>query len=336
VKREKKQELEMLRSDDFFAHLRTAIRGVDLEREEHFGIGVYFIASSRILANPLRLAIYEKTEGNANYIVRRVAKLLPPETFVEISSGMGQSWGSFKDHPEHRAAYLPEGDGPGNDDNPVRFEVAENQLSRVASARRDGRVVEENQNVDGAFACISAQHRFAMSYNPRWLTMILDKPPLPANPKSILMLGDMIPLTKKEIAQWHEVQRLAAKRVQQGIVLPEWTDLVVEQICNDERRARHLPAFLQAWRTMCALRSLRSSEKEILPGNELRASFEDFAATSLLLRKVFREGCWFPSTRNIFEKVQPANQATGLIHPVTGRGIRYTHRGKKLERRPLL
>jgi hypothetical protein len=319
--------LNMLRPPDFFTHLRGVLTRVGLAGEEKYGVGVFFVATSRVLRNPLRLCVREKTEGGANYVVRRVAKLLEPGSFVELSPSKDQSWSRFAKNPEHMAVYLPEGKGAWSMPRQVRLEIAEHQLGRVVPVERDGRVVEERVDIEAPFACISAEYRADLNNASRWLTMILGKPPQQTGPRANPILRT-IPMGEEELLRWHRLQELAQERAQLGIVLPEWADLVIEETCKDERAARHLPAFLQAWKTMAVVRSLPWDKKEILRRGQVHANFTDFAAAGSLLRGVFREGHRFPSTGNIFNRAFPVGEENGFVHPLTGKGIRYIHRNE--------
>lgn len=307
---------EMWGSHDFFGHLRGAMRSLGLGGEEKFGLGVHFVAASSVLPNPLRLSIEEKTEGNANYFVRRVAKLMPSGSYIEISSEDDDAWNRFKADPQHKVVYLPDGDRSKSDGRAVRFEIKAEGLSRVIPSRKDGRVVEKREHVEAAIACISADHGFEIEYAPRWLTMSLDKPTPSSNEKKI---------SKRELAQWQQVHETIQERAEQGIALPDWTELVVEQTSADYGAARHLPAFLQVWKTMSLLRSLQSGQKKQESGL-LTATFEDFAATGLLVRKLFKEGHWFPSAKKLFARIRPAGARTALLHPLTEKDISYEHK----------
>ena len=159
--------------------------------------------------------------------------------------------------------------------------------------------------------------------------MLLDKPPQETGKKGNSFFSHANPLDDEQKRQGHRLQDLIEERAQLGIVLPDWADVVVEETCKDSDAARHLPAFLQAWKTMCLLRSLPLKEKEIAQRGGLQADFTAFAAAGSLIRRLFREGHWFPSTRNIFDKVRAGGEDVGFIHPVTGKGIRLKHRTER-------
>ena len=327
---------DMLHSLDFFTDLRTALAGVGLGGEEKFGVGVYFAAASRFFQNPLRLCVQEQTDGGANYVVRRVAKLLQPGSFVELPSDSIEAWRGFREKPAHKVLYLPDGDGAWGKENSTRFEITQNQISRVVPVRREGRVVEEREDIETAFACISTEHRDWMRDTSRWLTMLLEKPPQQTGQKANSFFSHPISLDEEQIVQWHRLQDLIQERAQLGIVLPDWADVVIEETCKDERASRHLSAYLQAWKTMCLFRSLRLSEKEITRRGGLTADFTDLAMAGSLVRKLFREKQWFPSTKTIFNKVTAEGEDAAFLHPITGKGIRCRHRSKPVRWAPLL
>ena len=326
MKRETTPAFDMLRSLDFFTHLRTALGGVGLAGEEDFGVGVYFVAASRFFQNPLRLCVQEQTEGGANYVVRRAAKLLKPGSFVELAPDSVEAWNGFTEKPAQKVVYLADGDGACGRENSTRFELTQNQISRVVPVKRDGRLVEKREDVEASFACISTDHRDWMRDSSRWLTMSLDKPPQQTGPKAKFFHAS--PLREEQTVQWHGLQDLIQERAQLGIILPEWADLVVEETCKKERAARHLSAYLLAWKTMCVFRSLSLDEKEITRRGGLKADFTDLAMAGSLVRRLFREGQWFPSRRNIFNKVTAEGEDVAFIHPLTGKGVQFRHPSK--------
>jgi hypothetical protein len=317
---------------EFFTNLRVAMREVGLAGEESFGVGVYFVAASRFFQNPLRLCVQEQTDGGANYVVRRVARLLNPKSFVELAPDSVEAWHGFTKKPAHKMVYIPDGDGAWDMENSTRFEIAQNQISRVVPVKRDGRVVEERDDVEASFACISTEHRDWRRDSSRWLTMSLDKPP---QPKAKSFFGHASALSEERTLQWHGLQDVIRERAHLGIVLPEWVDLVVEETCKKERAARHLSAYLQAWKTMCLFRSLPLSEKEIPRRGSLHADFTDFAAAGSLVRKLFREGQWFPSRRNILNKVAAVVEDASFLHPITGKAVCFRRRTEPVRWKPL-
>jgi len=310
-----KAALAMLRSFDFFAHLRGALTRAGLPGEEKFGLGVFFVLISRFRPHPLRLVLQETTEGSAKYLIRRVASLLQPGTICGVSSE--PSWSRFAADPTHKVAYVQhwwDGSREG-----MRLENNGNGLTRILQSEHDGRIVETPHTVEAPFACISPRGPMGRLGERedmlRWMTIKLPAPPISVS-------SVITPLDDDEISVWLEIQRLVQDRAKVPILLPEWGDLVIEMACQDERSARHLPAFVESWKTMSLLRSFR--EDDSCERETLLADFENLAVTSLLLRGVFREGHWFPSPAKVLNQVFPAGKECGVINPLTGKGERYT------------
>jgi|SRR5580658_474101 hypothetical protein len=309
--------LAMLRSlsPDFFAHLRGALTRTGLPGDEKFGVGVFFALMSRFRPHPLRLVIQETTAGGAKYLVRRLAPFLQPGTICGVSSDRG--WSSFAADPAYRLAYVSEWFDSSRDN--TRIEISEDRLTCILQREHDGRIVETPHPVEAPFVCISPQYpvgRFGEPEGLQWWFTIK----LPAPPSSVS--NTYTPVDDEETSVWLEVQRLVQERANVPILLPDWGDVVVEQACQDERAALHLPAFLTGWKTMTLLRSFRGDDDH--DRDMIQADFEDLAAASLLVRGVFREGHWCPSPAKVFGEAFTAGKECRVINPLTGKGVRYT------------
>jgi hypothetical protein len=312
-----KAALAMLRSPlpDFFGHLRGALTRVGLAGEERFGVGAYFALMSRFRPYPIRLAIHETTEGGAKYLLRSVSKLFEPGTVRDILSEGG--WSRFAADPANAVAYVSHWFDSARES--TRIEIEGNQLRHINRHEQGGRIVETPHTVEAPFVCVSSQYPDRIFGEPgelqRWVTI-----KLPAAASSVPTA--VMPLDDEEISVWVEVQRMVQERTMLPILLPDWGDLVIEMACQDERSARHLPAFVESWKTMSLLRSFRRDD-DGCERETLVAGFEDLAATSLLLRGVFQEGHRFPSPAKVFGEVFPSGKESGVINPLTGKGVRY-------------
>jgi hypothetical protein len=305
-----------LRSEHFFPCLRGAMRNMELRgHEERMGLGVYLVATSRFQPYPLRLDFQERTEGTAAYVIGKVSSLLPTGSMVTITPEGNDKWQRLAESPDQKIVFIPQWEGSTKRSD-ARVEVRDNQLVRVTPIRSNGRMVEQFDEVKGRFACI-AVHR-AWSQETRWLTMVQPeqrqvKPEATSSPR------------ERETEKWHQVQRLLEQRARLPVVLPEWEQIVVEQVHErGDRALRHLPVVLQMWRTMCLIRSFQSEKND--RAGCLQATFEDLAVASLFARKVFREGCWFPSCKKIFRTLGKSYDRTRVIHPVTEKHVVYDRR----------
>jgi hypothetical protein len=119
---------------------------------------------------------------------------------------------------------------------------------------------------------------------------------------------------------WFEVQRLIEERARIEIVLPQWLEIVIEQMFRDQRAERHLPAFLTMWKVMTIVRSFAGDKP---PQGFMRADFLSFAAAGAALKGAFREGYWFPPAANIYEQISQPGAQSSLLNPVTGKALKY-------------
>jgi len=309
---------KMLSSHDWFSYLRATMSRTGLAKEEKYGIAVFFAACSRFRPNPLRLFIREKTKGAANYLMTRVAKFMPPQSVIAVCAKQNQSWSRFVASPERKLIYVPDWTELSGNAGQVRIEVHGNQLSRVTPVTQEERVVEDTEQVEARFACVSAHHLCDWQDRARWLSIYLRKPP------ASNVNGNSEP-NSADFSIWHEVQDLLAERAELPILIPDWAELFVEQACENEMSCKRLPAFLQAWKTMCLIRSFQPDHSEEVRRGVLTANFSDLAMTALLVKSVFWEARWFPSPGKIFKQAFRAGQSWRVVHPLTGKGIKYSH-----------
>jgi hypothetical protein len=309
---------ETLRSIHFFSHLRGALRGLGLAGwEERMGVGAYLSATSRLQDFPLRIQIRERTEGTAAHINRKVSNLLLPDSVVTIRPIPDKEWDRLSEAPDEKLVFIPQWKMETKG-GPARLEVTGDRIVHAIPRKSDDRVVEHFSEIEGRFACISSERPWEMGRHPRWLTMSQpereEAEPGPAPPLNV--------------HEWLEVQRLLQERARLPIVLPEWEQLVVEQMAErDDRALKYVAALMQAWRTMCLIRSFQSEKNN--EAKSLQATFEDLAAVTLLAKKVFREACWFPSCRTLLGKLPKLQGGTRVIHPITGKPVVYTHNQKQ-------
>jgi hypothetical protein len=309
--------LGMLRSPNFFSLLREALRNTGLAgREVWMGVGVYFIAVSRFQPYPFRNQIQETTEGTAPHIVRKAATLLPPGDLITIRPTSEKKWTQLAESPNGKLVFIPELT-MDTENGLARLEVTGDRIIRAMPVALEKRILDDFQEIEGRFACVSGDRQEWSARPSRWLTMRQAK------------RQEVVPGVTAEfdLEPWHEVQSLLRQRARLPILLPEWEQLVVEEICERSDKAmRHIPTLLQMWRTMCLIQSFQSPEND--KATSLQATFEDLAVATLLARKIFREACWFPSCKKLFARL-PKQDETRVLHPLTGKAVVYV-RNKKV------
>jgi hypothetical protein len=308
-----KAALEILQSPFFFSRLKDVLREIGLEGEEKAGIAVYFGATSRFLSNPLRVFVEQQTEGSAKYIFRSVAQLLPVASSFSVARD--ERWQEFKKSPSERVIYIAPCDESPASQEDTRFEIEGNRVTRVVQLKSNTRTTEMRDDVESSFACVSARGLPEFKQRSRWLTLKLAAPTPPDNKRE--------PLGQSALAMWHEVQRLLRRQAEIRMHLPDWFELFLEKACQNDRSSRHIPAFFQAAKTMCLLRSFGECGEISRPAGDLEVNFKDLAAAGGLLRGAFKEGAAFPSIKHIHRKIFPAGRETSLLHPLTGKAISY-------------
>jgi hypothetical protein len=307
----------MLRSPNFFSLLREALRNTGLAgREVWMGVGVYFVATSRFQPFPFREQIQEMTEGTAPHIVRKTATLLPPGDLITIRPTSEKKWTQLAESPNGKLVFIP--DLTLNTENGLaRLEVTGDRIIRAMPVALDKRILVDFKEIEGRFACVSGDRPEWSARLSRWLTMRQAE------------RQEVAPGVTAEfdLEPWHEVQSLLRQRARLPIVLPEWEQLVVEEMSErGDRVMRHVSTLLQMWRTMCLIQSFQSPEND--KATSLQATFEDLAVATLLGRKIFREACWFPSCKKLFIRL-PKQDETRVLHPLTGKAVVYV-RSKKV------
>lgn len=88
---------------------------------------------------------------------------------------------------------------------------------------------------------------------------------------------------------WRQVQHLVRERARIPIRVPSWFRHVAgHTFVDDVRVRRYFPAFVEACKTVCLLRSFQRFRKS-LPSRGIEISFSDFAITAIILDDVFVE-----------------------------------------------
>jgi len=95
-------------------------------------------------------------------------------------------------------------------------------------------------------------------------------------------------LSDKELKIWRMVQRVLESRMGVEIALPKWFDEVTDHLFVEDLRVRRYdPAFIEACRTVCLIRSFQSQKSAIV--TSLTVDFSDFAITALIFDHIFVE-----------------------------------------------
>ena len=89
-------------------------------------------------------------------------------------------------------------------------------------------------------------------------------------------------LSRRERRAWHAVQRQLEKQIGTIIVFPEWFEQIAKRLFVDDLRVRrYYPAFVEACRTVCLIRSFQLG-RTLSNHRELEVDFADFAITGFI------------------------------------------------------
>jgi GNAT superfamily N-acetyltransferase len=96
-------------------------------------------------------------------------------------------------------------------------------------------------------------------------------------------------LSREDLGAWHMVHRLLRRRVGTKVIFPKWFQEIAERLFVDDLRVRrYYPAFVEANRTVCLIRSFQPDRKLSKHG-QIEVEFADFAITALIFDSVFVE-----------------------------------------------
>jgi hypothetical protein len=175
----------------------------------------------------------------------------------------------------------------GGKQHPARLLISENRLERLVTVRSGAQFTTKKQVTEGPVACISTttKDHLQVDDETRHLSVWADESPAQTARIVRAQLSDMASLTEEEIRAWHAVQDLLEERSAVPIRLPSWFELVAGKVwTGDVRIRRYFPAFIEACRTICLIRSFRNEEERPV---ELRIGFRDYAIATLIFEDAF-------------------------------------------------
>lgn len=284
----RERAIALLRSPRFFCKLLKALSREGLVGEERNALVVYVVAVSRLLSRPLNLFVKGQSSSGKNHTVKKVLWLIPPKCICEITNSSEKAWNYMGHRLKHKIVFFQEESVAfGGKQHPARLLISENRLERWVTVRRGAQFTTKKQVTEGPVCSISTTTRDQLQVDDetRHLSVWADESPAQTARIVRAQLADASPLTKAEIHVWHAVQELLAERSKVPIRMPSWFDSVADKVwTGDVRIRRYFPAFIEACRTVCLIRSFRSDEKN---PDGLRVSFTDYAIATLIFEDEF-------------------------------------------------
>jgi hypothetical protein len=284
----RKEAILLLRSPRFFCRILEALSREGLVGEEQNALVVYVVAVSRLLSRPLNLFVKGHSSSGKNHTVKKVLRLIPQKYICEITNSSARAWDYMGRRLQHKIVFLQEESVAfGGKQHPGRLLISENRLERWVTVRRGAQFTTKKQVTEGPVACISTTTRDQLQVDDetRHLSVWADESPAQTARIVRAQLADVSPLRDEEIRVWHAVQELLAERSRVPIRLPSWFEFVAKKVwTGDVRIRRYFPAFIEACKTVCLIRSFRNEEQN---PKSLQVNFKDYAIATLIFADAF-------------------------------------------------
>ncbi len=310
-RRAKKEALKLLQSPRFFNKFLRAMKKAGLVGEELNALVLLVVVVSRILAHPLNAFVKGSSSAGKNFLVKLILLLMPRRAVKEITSASEQAWNYLGSDLRHRVIYLQEqNEGAGTID-PIRQLISEGKLVRLVPKHENGKLVTKRHVAYGPVAAISTTTKDFLKKDDetRHISIRVDESSEQTRRIVKSYTQQREPLSRKELKAWHMVHRLLEERVGTEVIFPSWFDEIPDRLFVDNLSVRrYYPAFVEACRTVCLIRSFQPGRKLSKHG-ELMVDFADFAITALIFDSVFVESLHLvkrgagEDTRRLFEKI---------------------------------
>jgi predicted transcriptional regulator len=188
----------------------------------------------------------------------------------------------------HKIVYIPERNDAVGKIEPLRLLISEDKLIRRVTKNIGGKNVTKKYVARGPVASISTttKKQLQIDDETRHISISIDETAEQTLKIAKSYTRQTEGLSEKELRTWHMVQRLLEKRMGIEITLPDWFDKVADRLpVGDLRVRRYFPAFIEACRTVCLIRSFQrpQSSKE----NRLTVDFADFAMAAFVFDRIF-------------------------------------------------
>jgi hypothetical protein len=305
-----KNALDLLKLPQFFRRFVADVRRLGLVGESRNAAVLYIVAVSALLNRPLNAIIKGESSAGKNFLASRVLKLVPQDSVVEITSSSKTAWNYGAHSFKHRVVYLQERNDAAGAVHPVRLLISEGRLIRTVTQFENGQRVAKRFVAEGPISSISTtrRERIEIDDETRHISLWLDESPEQTRLINAGYVARVDPLTEAEIARWHSVYRLLESRSEIAISIPDWFTSIADQVyCKDVTSRRYWPAFVEACKTVCLVRSFQEGSTR-LQVSSIALTFADYAVTASLFEEVFVESLdrsteKTKNTRNAVKKI---------------------------------
>jgi hypothetical protein len=279
---------KLLESPEFFTEFLAVMKRAGLIGEARNALVLLVVAISRLLVHPLSAFVKGKSASGKNWLTTRVLGLMPPDQVHEISSASKRAWNYSNNDFRNRVIYMQEA---SEATDPMRLLISEGQLIRIVTTWVKGKLVTQKYVTRGPVAAISTTTKSGLEIDDetRHVSILIDESSEQTR-KIVQSYTKQGPgLSEEERQVWQTVHRLLAEKAGLEIVFPDWFDQVANNVfVGDVGVRRYYPAFVEACRTVCLIRSFQRDRQQRKDG-KLVLNFAEFAITALIFERVFIE-----------------------------------------------
>jgi len=309
--------LKLLRSPQFFSLFLKAGRKAGLVGEEKNALAIFLLGVSRLFESPLNLYVKGPSSSGKNFLIKNVLRFFPENCVVEMTSGTAASWSYQGLNLVNKIVYVQEQNAASGDVHPARLLISENALVRMVSDRSGPTFTVRKEVTKGpaAFISTTTQDQLVVDDETRHFSIWTDSSPGQTRRILQAQAHGSTSIDEDELAGWHKVQELIAERAGIEIEHGSWVEELANQMsAENERVRRYFPAFLQACRAVCLVRSFRLSQEEIEERGGLKVGFTDYAITSLILDAALNQSLSSADDvdRQLQEAMDRVSKRTGL------------------------
>lgn len=279
---------KLLESPQFFNEFLEVMKRAGLVGERGNALVLLIVAVSRLLLRPLSAFVKGRSAAGKNWLARLVLGLMPVDQVRELSSASKRAWNYLNDDFRHRVIYLQEASGAAD---PMRLLISENKVIRIVTTWVDGKLVAKKYVTRGPVAAISTTTKSGLEIDDetRHVSIPIDESADQTRKIVQAYTKQGTGLSKDERRAWRMVHCLLKEKADLEIVFPDWFDEVANTVfVGDVGVRRYYPAFVEACRTVCLVRSFQRDRQPRKDG-KLILDFADFAITALIFEQVFIE-----------------------------------------------
>jgi hypothetical protein len=285
---------ELLRDPRLFNKFLAAVEGAGLIGEAKNALALYVGATSRLLVEPVNVVIRGPSAAGKNWVATRVLSYIPRSEVVKLTSASARSWNYAKDEFVNKIVYLAERNDASGMVEPMRLFISEGRLEHRVTEWVERRRVTVTHIANGPVACISTTNRsLEIDDATRHVSVWVD--PSAEQTRRIVMAyhrGSRRP-PEAQFKTWKRLQRILTVRADRlgngdGIAFPSWWDVVAKWVfVSDVSVRRYYPAFVEACRAVCLIRSFQDGRREA--DERLTINFADYVITAVVFESVFVE-----------------------------------------------